>query len=136
LKRGERGSATVESTFAVLLLSFLVLGTIEVAFALYGRNVLMTSAHEAARAAVELGRSQGEAETIARETALSTAGGIIEGMKVAVDMTESGSLAIFAVRVEGTVDAWGPIPFPFAVTSVARATTDRLRRRAKRAVRR
>src|SRR5687768_13461790 len=54
--RSESGSALIESTFALVLLMFLVLGTIEVAFALYGRNVVLNAAHQAARTAVEVGR--------------------------------------------------------------------------------
>src|SRR5688500_14384068 len=43
--RAELGSAAIESTFALLFLLVLVLGTIEVAFALYGRNVILSAAH-------------------------------------------------------------------------------------------
>ena len=126
MKQDERGSAPIESTFALLLLLLLVLGAIEVAFALYGRNVLLASAHEAARAGIELGRSPAEAQRIARSTALTAAGGIIKDMEVGVRVAETESLAIVAVRVEGTVDAWGPIPFPFRVTTITRATGDRV----------
>lgn len=122
----ERGSAPIESTFALLLLLLLVLGTIEVAFALYGRNVILSSAHEAARAGIELGRSPEESEAIAKTTMLTAAGGIVDDMDIGVRVLEQGSLSIVAVHVEGTVDAWGPLPFPFRVATVASASTDRV----------
>ena len=117
----------MESTFALLFLLFLVLGTIEVAFALYGRNVILSSAHEGARAAAELGRDPSEAAAIARSTVERSAGGIVDEMRVEVDVGGE-RLRRIAVRVDAIVDAWGPIPFPFPVSTIARVTTEPLPR--------
>ena len=120
LIRSDSGSAPIESLFAVILLLFLVLGTIEVAFALYGRNVIMSSAHEAARAAVELGRDPQEAAELARVTVDRSAGGLARDLHVGVEVVDTG----VRVRVSGIVDAFGPIPFPFPVRAVATAAAD------------
>ena len=111
----------MESTFALILLLFLVLGTIEVAFALYGRNVVLAAAHDGARAAIELGRDPAEAAAIARSTVVRSAGGIATDLDV--DVSTAGPETV-AVRVRAVVDAWGPIPFPLPVDTVARASSE------------
>ena len=113
----ERGAAPLESLFALILLLFLVLGTIEVAFALYGRNVIASSAHEAARTAVELGRDPREAALVATNTVARSASNLTRDLNVDVDVSR-GSVR---VTVRGVVDAFGPIPFPFPVEAVATA---------------
>ena len=123
--RHERGSAPIEATFALLLLLFLVLGAIEVAFALYGRNVVLASAHEGARAAVELGRTEAEAVVLARDTVDRAAGGVVDRLSVDVSVARA-DVMIVEVQVRGVVDAWGPIPFPLPVTANATATRELL----------
>ena len=117
IRDNDQGSAPIESLFALVLLLFLVLGTIEIAFALYGRNVLASSAHEAARAAVELGRDPDEAAAIATNTVVRSAGGLTRELNVRVQTDQS----VVRVTVTGVVDAFGPVPFPFPVKAVATA---------------
>lgn len=114
----------MESTFALVLLLAFVLGTIEVAFALYGRNVVLSAAHEGARAAVELGRDPNEAAAIARDTVARSAGGVVDDLEVRVATAAAGDE--IAVRVRAVVDAWGPVPFPFRVNTVVSAPIERV----------
>lgn len=123
----DAGSAVVETSFALLLVLFLVLGSMEVAFALYGRNVVLSSAHEAARAAVELGRLPDEAEALAAATVERSAGGIVDGLVVDVGMSRTDVLTV-RVRVRALVDPWGPIPYRMPVTADATATRELVRR--------
>lgn len=122
----ERGSAPLEATFAIVFILFLVLGTVEVAFALYGRNVVMSSAHEGARAAVEYGRSPEEAAAIARDTVRKAAGSLVDDLRVSVGVGDPTQPSVIRVRVQGTVDAFGPVPFPMHVDAVATAQRDGL----------
>ncbi|MFN2388128.1 MAG: TadE/TadG family type IV pilus assembly protein [Actinomycetota bacterium] len=122
----ERGSAVVESIFAILMLLVLVLGAIEVAFALYGRNVLMTSAHEGARAAIEIGRDPSEAEALALRTVERAAGGLVEALQVRVASLDSGSERRVIVQVRGRVRALGPVPLRIPVEAIARTSSSLL----------
>lgn len=122
----DRGSAPVESIFAIVFILLLVLGVIEVAFALYGRNVLMSSAHEGARAAVEYGRSPQEAATIAQDTVRRAAGSLVDDLRVSVAVSEGSGPSIVRVRVQGIVDAFGPVPFPMPVDTTVSATREGL----------
>ncbi|MEA2446535.1 MAG: hypothetical protein QOK47_172 [Actinomycetota bacterium] len=128
LLRSAQGSAPVETVFALTFVLLLVLGVIEVAFALYGRNVVMASAHEGARAAVEYGRSSEEAEAIARDTVRRAAGSLVDDLQVSVSIGDQLGVSTVQVRVQGTVDAFGPVPFPMSVDSVATAAREGLPR--------
>ena len=103
----ERGSSPVESLLAIVILLFLALGVIEVAFALYGRNVVAASAHEGARAGIEVGRSSSDAAAVASRAVRSADGD-----------------GVVRVRVSGTLESFGPVPFPIPVSAGATATRD------------
>ncbi|HYI46479.1 MAG TPA: TadE family protein [Actinomycetota bacterium] len=124
----ERGSAPVESIFAIVFILFLALGVIEVAFALYGRNVVMSSAHEGARAAVEYGRDPQQAAAIAEDTVRRAAGALVSDLRVAVSTTSSGGTSTVRVRVQGLVDPFGPVPFTMPVDTLVSATREVLPR--------
>ena len=115
----QAGSALLESIFALLLLLVLVLGAIQVAFVLYARNVVAASAHEGARAAVELGRNADDARTVAAEVVRSSAGGLVEQMEVAVSVQTVGDLSVVRVRVTGRLKSFGVVPLRIPVGSVA-----------------
>ena len=120
----ERGSAPVESTFAIVMLLFLVLGTIQVALALYGRNVVAATAHEAARAGVERGASAADARTLALATIDSAGGRLVDGLTVSVDVTDDASVRTVRVRMTGRIEVLGPIPFPVPVEASATARAE------------
>ena len=119
VERAQQGSALLESIFALLLLLMLVLGAIQVAFVLYARNVVAASAHEGARAAVELGRGAEDASMVASEVVRSSAGGLVEQMEVAVSVQALGDLSIVRVRLTGRLKSFGVVPIRIPVGSVA-----------------
>ena len=128
-KLDEQGSAPVEMTFAIILLMLLTLGVIQVAFTLYARNVVMASAHEGARAALERGRTQSEAAAIVREVVARATGRLIEDLTVDVAVRGSADRRFVSVRVRGLVTDFGPVPVPIALSSTATAHIDEARRR-------
>lgn len=115
----ERGSAPLETVFAIAFLLLLVLGAIEVVWALYGRNVLMSSAHEGARAALELGRSSSDAVTIATRSIEQSAGALVDDLDVGVSTETLDGRSTVRVEVSGVLAPWGPIPMPLPVKTAA-----------------
>jgi Flp pilus assembly protein TadG len=120
----DNGSAVVESIFAILILLILVLGTIEVAFALYARNVVAAAAHEGARAGVELGRDPADAAAVAASTVRQSAGGLVRDLDVDTTIRAAGSRSFVTVRVSGIMKAFGPVPLPIPLTSTATVTRE------------
>jgi hypothetical protein len=120
----QQGSAPLEAVFAIVILMVLVLGVIEVTFALYGRNVVAASAHEGARAAIERGRSPTEAIAIARGVVEQSAGGLIDDLDVSVTVNEAGGRRLVRVRVGGVLELIGPVPVPLRVSTVATASSE------------
>ena len=125
LRGNEDGTAPIEFVFCALFACFLLFGVIEVTFALYGRNVVASSAHEAARAAVELGGSGRDAEAIARGTVESAAGNLVNGYDVSVASDTSADRIIVRVRVSGHLDPPGPLPvrIPVDLTATSQRET-------------
>jgi TadE-like protein len=117
----DRGAAPLEAIFAIVFLLLLALGVIEVALALYGRKVAISSAHEGARAAIELGRSPQEGAVMAERTVQRAAGHLVDDLRVSVSTERSGLDEVVLVHVSGRLAAPGPIPLPLAVDVVARA---------------
>ena len=108
--------------FALAVLMLLTLGAIEVALVLYGRNVVMTSAHEGARAAVELGTTPTDATRVATATVQGAAGRLVDDLSVGVVLDDTGERARARVRVSGALRAIGPVPLRIPVSVVARAS--------------
>ena len=121
LKKGQRGSAPLETIFAMALLVLLVLGAIQISLVLYARNVLASSAHEGARSAIELGRDPAAADRIATDVVRRSAGGLVEDLDVSTIVDRRGGSEIVIVRVTGSVSPLGPIPVsvPFSTTGRA-----------------
>ena len=115
----ERGSAPLETVFAIAFLLLLLLGAIEVVWALYGRNVLMSSAHEGARAALELGRSSSDAVTIATRSIEQSAGALVDELDVGVSTETLDGRSTVRVEVSGVLAPWGPVPMPLPVKTAA-----------------
>ena len=121
LNRAESGSAAVEASFAIVLLMTIVLGVVEVAFALYSRNVVAAAAHEGARAALEIGRDAEDAARVAKSTVETSAGGLVTGLRVGVASRETESLRSIVVRVSGRLKPFGPVPIAVPFQETARA---------------
>ena len=111
----ERGSALVESIFAIVFLMLLSLGVAQLALTLYGRNVVIASAHEGARAATELGRSEQEAEAIALRTTRSASGSLVDDLEIEVLTEPVGEDDLITVRLRGRLAAIGPVPITIPV---------------------
>ena len=116
---GERGSALVESIFAIVFLMLLTLGVTQLALTLYGRNVVIASAHEGARAATELGRSEQEAEAIALRTTRSATGSLVDDLEIDVLSEPAGEDSFITVRLKGRLAAVGPVPISIPVEAQA-----------------
>lgn len=118
----ERGSALIEMVFAFLFVMMLALGIVQIAFSLYARNVVMSSAHEAARAAVERGRTGADARAVASRVLRQGAGRIFEGARVQVVRRAEGNRLVVAVSVTGTIRSLGPFPVSLPMNARATAT--------------
>ena len=118
---GEDGSAPVELTFAIVFLILLSLGAIQVGLTLYARNVVLSAAHEGARAAVELGRETSDASETARRYVERAAGGVVDDLRVSTSMIESRGRLFARVMVTGRLDVLGPVPVSIPVRTSATA---------------
>lgn len=123
-RSSEGGSAAVDAVFSIVILVFFTLGVIGVALALYGRNVLIASAHEGARAAMERGSSVPDAVEIARITIRRAAGGLIRDLKVDVAVMEMAGRELVRVQASGRIRALGPLSVPISVNATARAVRE------------
>jgi Flp pilus assembly protein TadG len=99
--RNEKGSTTVESVGAILFLTLLMMGVVHVGLVLYARNVLAASAHEGARAGLELGRTEAEAQQVARVVVRRAAGRAVRDLQVSSSTDAVGSSNLFTVQVSG-----------------------------------
>lgn len=117
----QRGSAPVETIFAFVFVMTLALGVIQIAFSLYARNIVMTSTHEAARAAVERGRTEAEVHAIVRRVLGQGAGGVFRATRVEVVRHVEGTRLVVSVAVAGTIRSLGPFPASLPVTARAGA---------------
>jgi hypothetical protein len=123
LSSGERGSVLVESIFAIVFLMVMAMGVAQLALTLYGRNVVIASAHEGARAATELGRTVSEAEEIARRTTRSATGALVDDLDVQVLSEPIGDDTRITVRLSGRLTTIGPVPISVPIDT--RATSVR-----------
>ena len=120
---GQSGTAAVESIFAMVFIIVLLLGVVQVAFVLYARNVVAASAHEGARAIVERGSRSDDAASVALATVRGSAGGLVDDLRVGVDLQGENAGAVTVV-VSGRVKSFGPVPFPIPLTSTATSTRE------------
>jgi hypothetical protein len=106
----------------MFFLILLALGVTQVVLALYARNVAISSAHEGARAAIEIGRGTADAEEIAHRTVNEAAGGLFHRLHVDTVVRERSGIVTARVRVRGSVRTVGPVPvlMPIDTTAVAR----------------
>lgn len=102
------------------MLLVMVLGVVEVAFALYARNVVAAAAHEGARAAIEVGRDPQDAAVTARSTVEHSAGGLVTDLQVTTAVS-AGEHPQIRVVVSGVLKPFGPVPLPLHFSSTATA---------------
>jgi Flp pilus assembly protein TadG len=117
----EEGSAPLELTFAIVFLMLLSLGAIQVGLTLYARNVVLSAAHEGARAAVELGRQTSDASETARRYVERAAGGVVDDLRVTTSTIETRGRLFARVMVTGRLDVPGPVPVSIPVRTSATA---------------
>jgi Flp pilus assembly protein TadG len=117
----EEGSAPLELTFAIVFLMLLSLGAIQVGLTLYARNVVLSAAHEGARAAVELGRQTSDASETARRYVERGAGGVVDDLRVSTSTIETRGRLLARVMVTGRLDVPGPVPVSIPVRTTATA---------------
>jgi TadE-like protein len=115
----DRGSAPVETVFSIFFLMLLVLGTIEVALALYGRDVVAAAAHEGARSALEVGADTAGASQLARTTVRRASGSLVRDLKVQVTTLKVGAASYVHVHVSGWLRLAGPVPLLIPVSAAA-----------------
>ena len=124
IRQAERASSLVEVVFSMLFVMILALGAIQVAFFLYARNVLISAAHEGARAAIELGRTPTEAREVAATTVRDAAGGLVSDLGVSAAVSGPEAARYVRVRVSGRIRGIGPLPYSMPVTAAATAELD------------
>lgn len=112
----ERGSAVVESVFAIFILLFLALGTIQVALTLYARNVVQAAVHDGSRAVVEIGNQGADADVIVREVIGRSAGGLVDELQIETSIERTADRLFVHVRAGGSLTAPGPIPVDLPIT--------------------
>ena len=104
---------------------FLALGVVLTALVLYGRNVVISSAHEGARAGIEIGRNPVDAANAARATVEESASGVVDDLVVDVSLTGSQDHPVMNVHVAARLDALGPIPVEIPVESTVTAPLEK-----------
>jgi Flp pilus assembly protein TadG len=100
----------VESTVALLFVTIVSLGVIEVALTLYARNVVQAAAHEGARAAIEVGTDPITATGLASHTVRQAAGGLVQDLEVSTETARVGGREVVRVVVSGRLHPPGPLP--------------------------
>ncbi len=121
----ERGSLPLESVIGIVFLMMLALGSIQVTLLLFAGNVVKASAHEAARAAIEIGADEQAAATVARDSVRRSVGGLVEDLEVSLERAPAPQGALVAVDVRATVSLMGPVPFTFPLSGRARVLAAR-----------
>ena len=99
----------------------LALGVVQMALSLYGRNVVVSSAHEGARAAVELEGDAVDAVEVAQRTVRDATGGLVKDLAVEVSLQDLGDDQVITVSASGTLQTLGPlsVPVPVEITATA-----------------
>lgn len=111
----------MEAIFAILFIMTLSLGIVQVALSLYGRNVVISSTHEGARAAVEVGGDVQDAVAVAEQTVRDATGRLVNDLAVEVSVDAVGDDQLVTVRASGTLHTLGPFTFPVPVVTTATA---------------
>lgn len=121
LTSSHAGSAVLESIFAMIFVLLLTLGVVQTALVLYARNILISSAHEGARAAVELGVDPADAAEVARGRIERAAGRLVNDLDVAIAVVGTPEREALSVHVTADLAAIGPLPIEVPVDTTATA---------------
>ena len=124
LLNAEHGSAAIETVFAIVLLVVLTLGAVQVAFALYARNVVASAAHEGVRAAVERGATGADAVDVVAAVVERAAGGLVDDLRVDVTSATRGPRTVLTVHVRGATAVFGPVPVALPLSAEATSVTE------------
>jgi Flp pilus assembly pilin Flp len=108
LRHEERGSAVVEFSLVSVLLTALVLGVLQLAFALHVRNTVLDAAAEGARYAALADRAPGDGVARTREL-ITAAIGSSYAVDVSARYTSIGGVPAVEVRVAAPLPLIGPI---------------------------
>lgn len=119
LNRSQDGSTIVESVIAIVFLLTLLLGTIQVVFTLYSRNVVRAAAQEGARAAIDRRAADGSATVAARNAVARAAGGLLEQVEVSLERGPAPGGEVVSVTLVGRLRPVGPVPVHLPVRAVA-----------------
>ncbi|HET7482583.1 MAG TPA: hypothetical protein VFK89_06970 [Actinomycetota bacterium] len=117
----------VEAVFGIVALMFLTVVVIQLVMGLYARNVVLAAAHEAARAAIEVGVPASAGDTVALRTIHRSAGGLLTDVKVHTELQRHGPDVEARIEVGGTLHPPGPIPWSPPIHVLASATREALR---------
>jgi TadE-like protein len=122
--RREAGNAPIQAIFAIAFFMLLAMGVVQVVMLLYARNMVAASAHEGARAALELGRNPRSADQIARATIRDSTGSLLDGVDVDVMIQGAGGRSVVVVDVSGRLSYPGLFPFSPSITARASASKE------------
>ncbi|TAK36109.1 MAG: pilus assembly protein [Chloroflexota bacterium] len=110
--RDRRGVATIELTFAVVILSMLLFGALELSRAYSVKHALGTGAYQAARYLSYNPTDHARAETIVRdEVRMSLGGGLADQVSIAVAMPSGNFQSVFTVEATVHYVPLTPVPF-------------------------
>jgi len=118
-----RGVATVEMAICLPMLTLLVFGSIAAANAIYMKQVVVTSAYEAAREATKHGGTQARAE--ARALAVMT-GRSIENATVTFSpdpIEDAARGENISITVSASIEESFPVPLPYFDGILLESTT-------------
>lgn len=113
----------MESSFALVFLLTLLLGTVQVVFALYSRNAVQAAAYEGARSAIDRGAAERAAVRAAHNAVARTAGGLVEHLEVAVGRSPIAGGTMVTVEVIARLRPIGPLPMHLPISVTAHAVT-------------
>lgn len=124
--KDEDGGAIVEAVGGMLLLVLLALGIVQVALVLYARNVMIASAHEGARAAVERGADPRDAGAVAAGVVRAATGRLVRDLRVRTKVARGRVSSTVTVSVTGIIHAPGPLPIPVRIAARGTASASEL----------
>jgi len=122
----EVGSAPLHAVFGIAIMMILTLGAIQVALAVYSGNVVRASAHEAARAAIEVDGSPDDARRAAAEVLRRSARNLVDDASISIARRDRGAGSVVIVEVRARHKTPGLVPLTFPIRARASALVEEL----------